>query len=59
MTKTQRAAIVAHLSSAERVRISRDGRVDAYGQMPNSIVTGWYFAGWVEDLLASIAQERA
>lgn len=59
MTKGQRTAIIVYLSNAERVRISRDGRVDAYGRMPNSVVTGWYFAGWVEDLLARIAEEAA
>jgi hypothetical protein len=51
MTRTDRAMIVATLPNAERVRISRDGTVHAYGRMPNSISTGWYFAGYAEEIL--------
>lgn len=43
-------------STVERnkVRIHRDGTVSAYGRMPNSIATGWWLVGHVNDLLAEI-----
>ena len=49
-------AIRAHLEAngADRVVIKRSGEVHAHGQMPNSIVTGWYFAGSNWDVLAEI-----
>jgi len=57
MTKKNRAAIIAYVD-AERVRITRNGEVHAYGRMPNSTVTGWYFAGFTDHILDAIA-ERA
>ena len=57
MSKTNRAAIVAHVD-AERVRIARNGEVHAYGVLPNTNQTGWYFAGWADAILDAIA-ERA
>lgn len=57
MTKTNRAAIIAHLG-ADRVRIARNGEVHAYGVLPNTNRTGWYFAGWTDVILDAIA-ERA
>jgi hypothetical protein len=51
MSRTDRAMIVATMPSAERVRISRDGTVLAYGRMPNSTSTGWYFAGYADEIL--------
>lgn len=30
-------------------RITRAGEIHVYGQMPNSIVTGWYLYGWIDD----------
>jgi hypothetical protein len=57
MTKANRAAIIAYVD-AERVRITRNREVHAYGRMPNSIVTGWYFAGFADHILDAIA-ERA
>jgi len=57
MSKTNRAAIIAHVD-AERVRIARNGEVHAYGVLPNTNQTGWYFAGWADAILDAIA-ERA
>jgi hypothetical protein len=57
MTKTNRAAIIAHVD-AERVCIARNGEVHAYGVLPNTNQTGWYFAGWADAILDAIA-ERA
>lgn len=62
ISKSQRAAILAYLSDAfgaERIRINRLGEVHAYGRMPNSIVTGWYFASFAETILARIAESNA
>ena len=39
---------------AERIRLHRDGRVSAYGRMPNSTVIGWWFAGYDEDIVEQI-----
>ena len=58
MTKTNRAAIIAHID-AERVRIARNGEVHAYGRMPNTNQTGWYFAGWDDAILDTIAERAA
>ena len=33
---------------ARRYRITVDGDVHVYGQMPNSIVTGWWYMGDLE-----------
>jgi hypothetical protein len=57
MTKINRAAIIAYVD-AERVRITRNGEVHAYGHIPHSIVTGWYLAGFTDHILDAIA-ERA
>jgi len=53
MTKANRAAIIAYVG-AERIRITRNGEVHAYGRMPNSIVTGWYFAGFTDHIFDAI-----
>ena len=55
MTKKDRAAIIASVD-AERVRITRNGEVHAFGRMPNSIVTGWYFVGFVEHIIDRIKE---
>ncbi len=34
---------------ARHYRITQAGEIHVYGQMPNSIVTGWYLYGWVGD----------
>ena len=57
MTKINRAAIIAYVD-AERIRITRNGEVHAYGQIPHSIVTGWYLVGFADHILDDIA-ERA
>jgi hypothetical protein len=41
-------------SGAERVVIRRSGEVHAYGRMPNSIETGWYYAGNIDRLKAML-----
>lgn len=49
----------ANETGAERYRITRDGEVHYYGQMPNSIETGWYFVGWsTEDVARDIQEGR-
>jgi hypothetical protein len=35
---------------AGKYRITRGGEVHAYGEMPNSDATGWYFVGYDNDL---------
>lgn len=35
----------------EDYRINRKGELHIFGQMPNSIVRGWWFAGFVGDVL--------
>ena len=57
MTKANRAAIIAYVG-AERIRITRNGEIHAYGQIPHSIVTGWYLVGFTDHILDDIA-ERA
>lgn len=40
---------------AERIRYNRnDDTWDVYGRMPNSIVTGWWYAGTTRELLSEI-----
>jgi len=43
-------AYVAARSGVERVHITKDGEVHAYGTMPNTTQTGWYLAGTVKAL---------
>lgn len=46
------AAIRAALRNAfgaGKYRITSTGEIHAYGQMPNSIETGWYLYGWTYD----------
>ena len=38
-------------STAERVRITRDGEVHAYGRCPNSIERGWWLVGTLDSVL--------
>ena len=35
-------------------RMRKDGGIDAYGKIPNTNVTGWYFLGWRDDVVALI-----
>jgi len=58
MTTANRAAIIAYVD-AERVRITRNGEVHAYGRIPNTAVTGWYFAGFTDHILDAIAERAA
>jgi hypothetical protein len=34
---------------ARQYRITRDGEIHVYGQMPNSIETGWWLYGHIDD----------
>jgi hypothetical protein len=60
--RKRHAAIRAHLkdlTDVERVRYRRDD--DAwicYGRMPNIIETGWWFAGYSDEIERNIAAER-
>jgi hypothetical protein len=50
-------AIRRHLEvnhGAVRSRLHRDGRVSAYGRMPNSAEIGWWFAGYDKDIVKQI-----
>lgn len=46
------------LETAERVIIKRNGEVHAYGQMPNSTVTGWYLVGYRDELARDAAEVK-
>jgi elongation factor G len=46
MISTDTAGLVA----GEVALVTRDGEVHAYGEMPNSDATGWYFVGYDNDL---------
>lgn len=35
-------------------RMRKDGGIDAYGKIPNTNATGWYFLGWRDDVVALI-----
>lgn len=43
-------AYVAARDSVQQVRITKNGEVHAYGAVPGTDETGWYFAGYVDDL---------
>lgn len=58
MTNTNRAAIIA-FTDAKRVRITRNREIHAYGVMPNTNRTGWYFAGFADHILDAIAERAA
>ena len=49
MTTTAIRAALRNAFGAGKYRITRDGEINVYGQMPNSIVTGWYLYGWMGD----------
>ena len=48
---------VAARDGVERVRITHDGLIHAYGRMPNTDRTGWYFAGYAADIRSMAAAE--
>jgi hypothetical protein len=54
-TRRVKALVRADYPSVECVRIvrggERDGAVDAFGPMPNTSQTGWYFFGWLADVM--------
>lgn len=43
-------ALLRREYGAGKYRITRDGEVHAYGEMPNSNTVGWYFVGYDNDL---------
>jgi hypothetical protein len=51
-------AYVANRNGVERVRVTKGGEVNAYGVMPNTNQTGWYFAGYVDDLVVMARAEK-
>ena len=55
MTENEIRKMLRELYSSRQYRITRTGQIDAYGQMPNSNVVGWWLFGWVGD---SITEER-
>ena len=47
-------------SNVRHARISQDDdEIHAFGVMPNTHQTGWYFAGYVDDLVEQAAAERS
>jgi hypothetical protein len=52
-------AFVLNTTDTDRCRITRNDTVHAYGRMPNSIKTGWWFVGYAEDVLRSAIEDRA
>ena len=55
ISKSDRAAIKAYaLSQGGKYRITANGAVEIYGKMPNAIVTGWWFAGWQNEMLNNL-----
>ena len=61
MTKIERAKIATYAArnNGEKFRITRNGEIHILGQMPSSIVHGWWFAGFAADVLATLQQEAA
>lgn len=62
-TKQQRATILDNVrksgpgaGATEKIRIRMDSTVEAFGRMPNTNETGWWFAGIVDDFLPSNAE---
>lgn len=58
MTKIERAHILSAFASSAQIRITRNGEVHRYGETPgNAARTGWFFAGFVDDVLDRLKQE--
>lgn len=49
MTKSAIRAALRNAFGAGKYRITSTGEIHIHGQMPNSIVTGWYLYGWMGD----------
>jgi hypothetical protein len=49
MTVTELRKILRELYGARRYRITSTGEIHVYGQMPNSDIIGWRYAGAVGD----------
>lgn len=60
--RSKHAAIRAYLrdlSDVERVRyVKATDEWNCYGRMPNSIETGWWFAGYTSQVSREIAQQN-
>lgn len=53
LTRTQKQGVREWVLSRDNVtaaRIRADGRVEAYGIMPNTNTWGWYFDGWADEI---------
>lgn len=48
MIYTRAEARAAAQSIGCKYRITREGEVHFFGQMPNSTTIGWWFAGWAK-----------
>jgi hypothetical protein len=61
MTKNDRAKIARYAAErgGEKIQVTRDGMVHIKGPMPNSIESGWWFAGWADAILAEIPSRGA
>lgn len=57
MTKTALRTALRTAFGAGKYRITRGGDIHVHGQMPNSIVTGWYLWGQLDHASASIRAE--
>ena len=49
MQKNEIRKMLRELYGSRQYRITRTGQIDVYGQIPHSIVTGWWLFGWVGD----------
>lgn len=58
MSKTQIRAILRNAFGPRGYRITREGEIHIYGQMPNTDQVGWYFFGHLDsaETLARIAE---
>ncbi len=62
LTESEKRAVRAYVrdrQGVERVRVSADGNVYAFGRLRGTNDTGWYFAGYDFDLLVHARAEWA
>lgn len=57
MTKANRSIVASFVADAngEKFRIARNGEVHIFGVMPNTNRTGWYFAGFADNIVTEQA----
>lgn len=46
-----------HNTDVTKVRVKKTGEVEAYGLMPNTNQTGWFFAGWEGEIQQLAARD--